>query len=118
MDSKIMELRLKQWMPIFEEQAKSGLNKQEWCNLSEVKCAAFFKWQRELREYLFEKKENKFQHQLSTKLAVHTTSGFLIVTNACERNRGIKKFFVVAYHQLMLYNPYTRTYVLVLKLVW
>lgn len=77
MDSKIMELRLKQWMPIFDEQAKSGLNKQEWCDLNDVKRAAFFKWQRELRKYLLEKNEDKFQDQLSTKLAVHTTSEFV-----------------------------------------
>ena len=30
MDSGVMELRLKEWMPIFEEQAKSGLNKQDY----------------------------------------------------------------------------------------
>lgn len=58
MDSKIMELRLKQWMPIFEEQAKSGLNKQDWCRQNEVKRTAFFKWQRELRKYLLERNEN------------------------------------------------------------
>ena len=77
MDSKIMELRLKQWMPIFEEQAKSGLNKQEWCELNKVKRAAFFKWQRELRKYMLEKNENRLQDQPSTKLAVHTTSRFV-----------------------------------------
>jgi hypothetical protein len=58
LDSKIMELRLKQWMPIFEEQAKSGLNKQDWCRQNEVKRTAFFKWQRELRKYLLERNEN------------------------------------------------------------
>ena len=31
MDSQIMELRFRQWLPLFEEQAKSGMNKQEWC---------------------------------------------------------------------------------------
>lgn len=77
MDANIMELRLKQWIPIFEEQAKSGLNKQEWCEQNEVKRAAFFKWQRELRKYLLEKKENKFQAQLSTEIAVHTPPGFV-----------------------------------------
>jgi hypothetical protein len=71
-----MELRLKQWMPIFEEQAKSGLNKQEWCRLNEVNRAAFFKWQKELRKYLLEKNENKLQAQLSTELAVHTAPEF------------------------------------------
>jgi hypothetical protein len=82
LDSKIMELRLKQWMPIFEEQAKSGLNKQEWCKLNGVKRASFFKWQRELRKYLLQKKENKFQDQLSTELAVHTAPDFVELETA------------------------------------
>lgn len=77
MDPKIMELRLKQWVPIFEEQAKSGLNKQEWCRLNDISRAAFFKWQRELQKYLLEKNENRLQAQLSTDLAVHTESKFV-----------------------------------------
>lgn len=55
MDSGVMELRLKEWMPIFEEQAKSGLNKQDWCEQNGIKRAAFFKWQRECRAYLLSK---------------------------------------------------------------
>lgn len=57
MDSNVMELklRLKQWLPIFEEQAKSGLNKKEWCEQNGIKRAAFFKWQRECRAYLLSK---------------------------------------------------------------
>ena len=31
MDSEVMEQRLKQWLPIFEAQAQSGLNKHDWC---------------------------------------------------------------------------------------
>jgi hypothetical protein len=78
LDSKVMELRLKQWMPIFEEQIKSGLNKEEWCRKNGVKRAVFFKWQRELRKYLLEKNENQLQTQLSTELVVHTTTpGFV-----------------------------------------
>jgi len=57
MDSRVMELRLKEWMPIFEEQAKSGLNKQDWCEQNGIKRAAFFKWQRECRAYLLSKQE-------------------------------------------------------------
>jgi hypothetical protein len=30
MDPRVMELRIRQWIPVFEEQAKSGLNKNEW----------------------------------------------------------------------------------------
>ena len=33
MDKRIMELRIKQWITIIEEQGKSGLNKAEWCTL-------------------------------------------------------------------------------------
>ena len=58
MDSKVMELRLKQWIPIFEQQSKSGLNKQEWCKLNNINRSVFFKWQGILREYLLEKNEN------------------------------------------------------------
>jgi transposase-like protein len=83
-----MELRLKQWMPIFEEQAKSGLNKQEWCRENEVKRAAFYKWQRELRKYLLEKSENKFQDQLSTELAVHTAPDFVELAPASSPVRS------------------------------
>ena len=100
MDSKVMELRLKQWMPIFEEQAKSGLNKQDWCRLNDVKRAVFFKWQRELRKYLLEKNENKLQAQFSTELAVHTAPEFIELAPAsssaqsnlkdsCVRSRDI-----------------------------
>ena len=100
MDSEIMELRLKQWMPIFEGQAKSGLNKQEWCRQNEVKRAAFFKWQRELRKYLLEKNKNKLRDQLSNELAVHTAPDFVELTpnsssvrsglnNCCVRSGNI-----------------------------
>jgi len=88
LDSEIMELRLKQWMPIFEEQAKSGLNKQEWCIQNEVKRAAFFKWQRELRKYLLEKNENKSRDQISTELAVHPAPDFVELASASSTVRS------------------------------
>lgn len=88
MDSKIMELRLKQWMPIFEEQAKSGLNKEEWCKQNEVKRAVFYKWQRELRKYLLEKNESKNRDQLSTELAVHKTPDFVELAPAISPVRS------------------------------
>ena len=83
-----MELRLKQWMPIFEDQAKSGLNKEQWCRLNEVKRADFFKWQRELRKYLLEKNENKLQAQLSTELTVHTAPEFIELAPASSSVRS------------------------------
>lgn len=77
MDSKVMELRLKRWIPLFEEQARSGLNKQEWCRQNQVNRAAFFKWQRELREYLLEKNGNLVQSQQSKELTAQTLSRFV-----------------------------------------
>lgn len=75
MDSNVMELRLKQWLPIFEEQARSGLNKQEWCKQNGVKRAAFFKWQRECRAYLLSKND-----------AIPTTTEPAFVEISCSNN--------------------------------
>lgn len=36
-----MDLSLKQWMHIFEDQASSGLNKQEWCIQNGIKRNAY-----------------------------------------------------------------------------
>ena len=36
MDPRVMELRIRQWIPVFEEQAKSGLNKDEWCIINGI----------------------------------------------------------------------------------
>lgn len=41
MDKRIMELRIKQWITIIEEQGKSGLNKAEWCTLHGVDRTTF-----------------------------------------------------------------------------
>ena len=77
MDSKVMELRLKQWIPIFEQQSTSGLSKQEWCKLNNINRSVFFKWQRILREYLLEKNENMVQTHQSANLVAQTTSKFV-----------------------------------------
>jgi hypothetical protein len=80
LDSKVMEFRLKQWIPLLEEQAKSGLNKQDWCEQNGIKRAEFFKWQKELRKYLLEKNENKLQAELPTELVVQTATKFVELT--------------------------------------
>lgn len=54
MDAKIMRLRLEQWMPIFEEQARSGLGKDEFCRTRGIKRWEFYKRQRECRKFLLE----------------------------------------------------------------
>lgn len=52
MDAKVMELRIKKWIPIFEEQAKSGLGKNDWCKKNGIRKWEFYERQRECREYL------------------------------------------------------------------
>ena len=54
MDANTMKLRLEQWMPIFEEQAKSGMGKDEWIKANGIKRWEFYKRQRECRQYLME----------------------------------------------------------------
>ena len=57
MDQKVMELRIRQWIPVFEEQAKSGLSKDEWCILNGINRGSFFRWQRRVRSYLLAHEE-------------------------------------------------------------
>ena len=52
MDAKVMELRIRKWMPIFEAQAKSGLGKDVWCEKNGIRRWEFYQRQRECREYL------------------------------------------------------------------
>lgn len=52
MDAEVMEFRIKQWIPIFEEQARSGLGKEEWCEANGISRTSFYKWQREIRRYM------------------------------------------------------------------
>lgn len=52
MDAEVMEFRIKQWIPIFEEQARSGLGKEDWCEVNGISRNSFFKWQREIRRYM------------------------------------------------------------------
>ena len=54
MDPMVMELRIRQWIPVLEEQAKSGLSKDEWCILNGINRGSFFRWQRRVRLYLLE----------------------------------------------------------------
>ena len=55
MDAKVMEIRLKKWMPIFEEQANSGLSKNAWCERNGIRKWEFYERQRECRRYLLKK---------------------------------------------------------------
>lgn len=55
MDANILELRVREWLPIFEAQAKSGLNKKEWCEKNGIKRWEFYKRLRDCRRYILEK---------------------------------------------------------------
>jgi len=54
MDPSVMELRIRQWIPVLEEQAWSGLTKDEWCIINRISRGSFFRWQRRVRAYLLE----------------------------------------------------------------
>ena len=54
MDKAVMNLRLQQWKPIFEAQAESGLNKEEWCKQNGIRRWEFYKRQRELRQSILD----------------------------------------------------------------
>jgi len=52
MDADTMKLRLEQWMPIFEAQAKSGMGKNEWCDENGIRRWEFYERQKQCREYM------------------------------------------------------------------
>ena len=55
MDANVLELRVREWLPIFEAQAKSGLNKKEWCEKNGIKRREFYKRLNDCRRYMLEK---------------------------------------------------------------
>ena len=57
MDPRVMELRIKKWIPVIEEQAKSGMSKEEWCVMHGINRTSFFRWQKRVREYLLDQCE-------------------------------------------------------------
>ena len=63
MDPRVMELRIRQWIPVLEEQARSGLTKDEWCIINKISRGSFFRWQRRVRSYLLEPGDNAGQLQ-------------------------------------------------------
>ena len=54
MDPRVMELRIKKWIPLIEDQAKSGMTKDEWCATHGIERTSFFRWQKRVREYLLD----------------------------------------------------------------
>lgn len=63
MDANTMKLRVEQWMPIFEAQARSGMTKSQWCDENGIRRWEFYERQRECREYML--KTSEPQNQLT-----------------------------------------------------
>lgn len=79
MDAKVIELRMKQWIPIFEAQAQSGMGKEKWCDANGVKRWDFFKWQRKIRKYLLD--QNGAEPE-ATAPCMPAETGFVDITPA------------------------------------
>jgi len=77
MDTEVMKFRMKQWIPIFEEQARSGLGKEDWCDKNGISRNSFFKWQREIRRYML---ENHLKMPNITNEYFQTEPGFVDIT--------------------------------------
>ncbi|MCR5338108.1 MAG: hypothetical protein K6E75_06080 [Lachnospiraceae bacterium] len=77
MDASIMELRLEQWKPIFEAQAKSGLNKQEWCQQNGIRRWEFFKRQKELRQHLLSQSSETLTPMSETTDLIPSATAFV-----------------------------------------
>lgn len=54
MDKKVMDIRLKSWIPIIEAQVRSGLSKKDFCQQNNICRGTFYKWQGILRERVSE----------------------------------------------------------------
>lgn len=54
MDSAVMDVRLRSWIPVLEAQADSGLSKKAFCEQNNISENTFYRWQRYLRQKLLE----------------------------------------------------------------
>jgi len=79
MDAKVIERMMKQWIPIFEAQAQSGIGKEKWCDVNGIKRWEFFKWQREIRKYLLD--QNTAEPE-ATAECLPAETGFVDITPA------------------------------------
>jgi len=79
-----MELRIQQWIPLLEAQAKSGMTKQDWCTANGIERSSFYRWQRECRNYLIEKQQTD-----------------TIASTACVKNEANTSAFV----EIPMHNP-------------
>ena len=76
MDPRVMELRIKKWIPVIEEQAKSGMTKNEWCAMHGIERTSFFRWQKRVRSYLLDQCEEQ-PSQLVSSIPSDNEVGFV-----------------------------------------
>ena len=87
MDQKIMEVRIKQWIPLFAEQANSGLSKKEWCIQNGIERASFYRWQRRVRSYLLEHQESE-ERALPVMNRIADNEGFVELPSSRDALAG------------------------------
>ena len=76
MDPRVMELRIKKWIPVIEEQAKSGMTKNEWCAMHGIERITFFRWQKRVRAYLLDQCGEQ-PSQLASSISSDNEVGFV-----------------------------------------
>lgn len=88
MDPRVMELRIKKWIPVIEEQAKSGMSKEEWCVMHGINRTSFFRWQKRVREYLLDHCEAQPSQRPSSIPSNHEV-GFVELPSTQDSPAGI-----------------------------
>ena len=81
MDPRVMELCIKKWIPVIEEQAKSGMSKEEWCAMHGINRTSFFRWQKRVREYLLDRCEAQ-PSQRPSSIPSNNKAGFVELPSA------------------------------------
>ena len=88
MDPRVMELRIKKWIPVIEEQAKSGMTKNEWCALHGIERTFFFRWQKRVRAYLLDQCEEQ-PSQLPSSIPSNNEVSFVELPAIQESTVGV-----------------------------
>lgn len=88
MNPRVMELRIKKWIPVIEEQAKSGMGKEEWCAMHGINRTSFFRWQKRVREYLLDQCEAQ-PPQRPSSIPSNNEVGFVELPSIQDSPTGI-----------------------------
>lgn len=88
MDPRVMELRIKKWIPVIEEQVKSGMGKEKWCAMHGINRTSFFRWQKRVREYLLDHCETQ-PSQCPSSVPSNNEVGFVELPSAQDSPAGM-----------------------------